>query len=268
MRRTDLAFESARDFKGTLSGVKTSVEDKGSFKIERVEITDEGSAKKLNKPCGNYVTVCVPRLNLLPDVDNTTASAIADELARLLPSGEDTVLVAGLGNNDITADSLGPKAVNGIFATRHIGKELQQGLNLPSLRSVAAISPGVLGRTGIETEEIILGISSRLNPCCIIVIDALAAADKNRICTSVQISNSGINPGSGVGNSRKEISKNTMGVPVISVGVPTVTDLGGGLVVTHRDIDLCILRAAALISNALNLALQPNLDLDIIQGLI
>lgn len=268
MPRTDLAFESARDFKGTLKGVKTSVEKRDFFKIERVEITDEISAEKLGKPCGNYVTVALPSLSLLPDTDTKAADAISEELLRLLPDTEKTVLVAGLGNNDITADSIGPKAVNRILATRHIDKELINQLSLPALRSVAAISPSVLGKTGVEAEEIISGLAAKVSFGAIIVIDALAAADKNRICTSVQISNSGINPGSGVGNKRKEISKRTMGVPVLAVGVPTVTDLGGGLVVTHRDIDLCVTRAAALISNALNMALQPKLDLETLQGLI
>lgn len=268
MIRTDLAFESAREWKGSLKGVKTSVEDKGRFKIERVEITDEESAEKLNKPCGNYVTLTLPTLSLLSDTDNSAATLLSKELTRLLPSTSESFLVVGLGNHDITADALGPKAANNILATRHIGEDFWQGVNLPTLRSVSAITPGVLGRTGIETEEIIQGISDRINPGCIIVIDAFAAADKNRICRSVQISNSGINPGSGVGNSRNEISQRTMNRPVIAVGVPTVTDLGDGLVITHRDIDLCIIRAAALISNALNLSLQPRLDLDTIHGLI
>ena len=268
MIRTDLAFESARDFKGELQGVKTAVEEKDFFKIERVEITDENSAEKLQKPCGNYVTVALPSLSLLPDTDNTVAEAIAEELKRLLPKTQKTILVAGLGNNDITADSVGPRAVNKVLATRHIDNELINQLKLPSLCSVAVISPSVLGKTGIEAEEILSGLTSKLSLGAIIVIDALAAADKDRICTSVQISNSGINPGSGVGNRRKEISERTLGVPVLAVGVPTVNDFGNSLVVTHRDIDLCVTKASALLSNALNIALQPRLDLATIQGLI
>ena len=268
MRRTDLAFESARNFNGALKGVKISVEERDFFKIERVEITDESSAKKLNKPCGNYVTVALPSLNLLPDTDNTAAESVAKELKRFLPKTDKTILVAGLGNNDITADAVGPKAVNRILATRHIDKELINRLNLPSLQSVAVISPSVLGKTGIEVEEILSSLSAKLQFGAIIVIDALATLDENRICTSVQISNSGINPGSGVGNCRKEISEKTLGVPVVAVGVPTVTDLGKNLVATHKDIDLCVTRAAALISNALNMALQPKLEPETIQGLI
>ena len=266
--RTDLAFESAREWEGRLGGVKMSVEDEGIFKIERVEITDEQAAKKLKKPCGNYVTLTLPALSLLSDADNSAAILLSREIERLLPESAESFLVVGLGNHDITADALGPKAASRILATRHIDVDLQPGLNLPSLRTVSAITPGVLGRTGIETEEMVFGISDRIKPDCIIVIDAFAAMDKNRICKSVQISNSGINPGSGVGNNRNEISQTTMGRPVIAIGVPTVTDLGEGLVVTHRDIDLCIIKAAAIISNGLNLSLQPSLDLELIQGLI
>ena len=268
MIRTDLAFESARGYKESLKGVKISVDEKEFFKVERVEITDEDSAKKLGKPCGNYVTVSLPSLSLLPDTENTVANAISDELLRLIPKNKGTVLVAGLGNTEITVDAIGPKAVNKIFATRHIDNNLINELGLPQLRSVVSVSPGVLGKTGMEAEEIIFGISSQIKPSCIIVIDAFAAADKSRICTSVQISNSGINPGSGVGNCRKEISEKTFGLPVIAVGVPTVTDLGDGLILTHRDIDLCVTKAAIVISNSINLALQPSLDLETIQGLI
>ncbi len=268
MRRTDLAFESARECKESLDGVKISVEEREFFKVERVEITNENSAKKLSKPCGNYVTVALSSLNLSLNAEREAIKAISKEIERLLPNSSAPYLIAGLGNNEITADSLGPKTANQILATRHIGKEFKEAFKLPSLRSVVSVSTGVLGKTGMETEEIIKGISSQLKPCCIIVVDAFAAADKGRICTSVQISNSGINPGSGVGNSRKEISENTLGVPVIAVGVPTVTDQGDDLVLTHRDIDLCVNKAALLLSNSINLSLQPSLDLETIQGLI
>ena len=268
MSRTDLAFESAREYKGTLNGVKISVEEKEFFKIERVTITDENSAKLLGKPCGNYVTVALPYINLISDAEEKAAVAISKEIKRLIKGEEKTFLVAGLGNNDITADSLGPKAANNILATRHIGEDIKKEIKLDFLRSVAVLTPGVLGKTGIETEEIIRGVTNETKPDCIIVIDAFAAADKKRICTTVQISNSGINPGSGVGNCRKEISEKTLGVPVIALGVPTVADIGENLVITHRDIDLCITKAASLVSNSLNLALQPSLDLKTIQGLI
>lgn len=268
MSRTDLAFESAREYKGKLDGVKISVEEKEFFKIERATITDEISAKILGKPCGNYVTVALPYINLIYDAEEKVVNAISKEIKRLIKENTKTFLVAGLGNNEITADSLGPKVVNSIFATRHIDKNLKEKLNLNFLNSVSVLSPGVLGKTGIETEEIIKGVINEIKPDCIIVIDAFAAADKKRICTTVQISNSGINPGSGVGNCRKEISEKTLGIPVIALGVPTVADIGENLVITHRDIDLCITKAATLVSNSLNLALQPSLDLKTIQGLI
>lgn len=268
MSRTDLAFESAREYKGALDGVKISVEEKEFFKIERVIITNENSAKILGKPCGNYVTVALPYINLISDAEEAVVVSVSKEIKRLIKGEGKTFLVAGLGNNDITADSLGPKVANSIFATRHIDKDLKEKLNLNFLNSVAVLSPGVLGKTGIETEEILRGATKETKPDCIIVIDAFAAADKKRICTTIQISNSGINPGSGVGNCRKEISEKTLGVPTIAVGVPTVADIGENLVITHRDIDLCIKKAAMLVSNSINLALQPSLDLKTIQGLI
>lgn len=268
MRRTDLAFESARECKESLAGVKISVEEREFFKVERVEIVDENSAKKLGKPCGNYVTIALPSANLSLNAEREAVKTISNEIARFLPKSEKSFLIAGLGNNEITADALGPKTANKILATRHIDKGFKERFSLPYLRSVVAISTGVLGKTGMEAEEIISGIASQLKPCCVVVIDAFAAADKNRICTSVQISNSGINPGSGVGNSRKEISQKTLGVPVIAVGVPTVSDAGDDLILTHRDIDLCVNKAAELLSNSINLSLQPTLDLETIQGLI
>ena len=268
MIRTDLAFESAREWEGELKGVKISVEDKGAFKIERVEITEQEAALKLEKPCGNYVTLSLPTLSLLSDADNEAAKILSDELKRIIPFDAKSFFVVGLGNREITLDSIGPKSANKILATRHIGKELRKSLNLTSLRDVSAIATGVLGKTGIETEETISGISDRIKPDCIIVIDSFAAADKGRICKSVQISNSGINPGSGVGNCRKEISQRTMKRPVIAIGVPTVSDLGEGIIITHRDIDVCTDKAASIISNALNLLMQPSLDLETIIGLI
>lgn len=268
MIRTDLAFESARNFGKDLKGVKISVEEGDFFKVERVEITDENSAKILSKSCGNYVTISLSSVAFLSSDEAKVIGALSREISRLLPKVKAPFLVAGLGNKEITADSVGPRVISRVLATRHIDNNLKEGLSLSFENSIVAISPGVLGQTGMEAEEIIKAVKEEISAGCIIVIDALAAADKNRICSSVQISNSGINPGSGVGNSRKEISQRTLGVPVIAIGIPTVLDLENNLIVTHKNIDLCVETAASLISNAINLSLLPSLGLETIKGLI
>ena len=205
---------------------------------------------------------------------------LRDELRALLPP-KGTVLVAGLGNEDITPDALGPECMNLLLATRHISSEFAESLGLGSLRSVAGIVPGVLGKTGIETVEIISGVVKKISPCCVIVIDALAARNVARLGTTVQIADSGVSPGSGVGNSRKAINIDTLGVPVIAVGVPTVVDAltmafdvfekadipvpsddfteHRQMMVTPKEIDSLIDKAAHLIAMGINLALQTEL---------
>ncbi len=218
-------------------------------------------------------------------------NAIADELKSMLPT-EGCVLVVGLGNNDITPDALGPKCVSQIFATRHIGSDLAMSIGLPGLRAVAALTPGVLGQTGMETSEIVAAVVERIRPTAVIAIDALAARRLSRLGNTVQMSDTGVSPGSGVGNARTELSEKTLGVKVISMGVPTVVDavtlvtdvLGeqnaarmgdiridqefGRMMVTPREIDLMTERAAKLIALSINTALQPSLSLDDILSLI
>ena len=197
-------------------------------------------------------------------ISDELIDAVAQELSRLLPS-EGTVLAAGLGNTNITPDALGPKFIGGVFVTRHLKRELCEQLGLGRLRPVAAIAPGVLGQTGVETGELLLGAVNVIKPCAVIVVDALAARKLGRLGSTVQISDSGIIPGSGVGNSRAEISRKTLGVPVISVGVPTVVDahtlardVSGNntnepaedakMMVTPKEIDLLIERCSGPVS--------------------
>ncbi|MEG1447848.1 MAG: GPR endopeptidase, partial [Oscillospiraceae bacterium] len=217
-------------------------------------------------------------------------TAISEKLKELLPK-KGQVLVAGLGNKDITPDALGPFVSDAILATRHIDAKTAESIGLGGIRSVCSFKTGVLGQTGIEASEMLLAISEKIKPSAIVVIDALAARNTNRIGSTVQISTSGICPGSGVFNKRAEISKNTLGIDVISIGIPTVVDAntiacdlleesenetaqklkekeelfspkGRMFMVTPKDIDLIIEKGAKLIALMINMALQETLSKD------
>lgn len=221
-------------------------------------------------------------------MDEDQITAIKNELFSLVPQ-DGVVLVVGLGNTNITPDALGPKTASRVLATRHITQEIARSVGLEGLRGVAVLSPGVLGQTGIETSEIIMGTIQRVNPSAVIVIDALASRRLSRLGCTVQMADTGISPGSGVGNVRTEISQDTLGVPVISVGVPTVVDAttlaydligtqpqdtqlveprGAKMIVTPREIDILIDRAAQLLSHSINCALQPSIEPDILLSLV
>ncbi len=284
--RTDLALERRELVTEDCKGVECEEYTKGNVKITRIKVLNEQGVEAVGKPIGTYITVEGELFsNELPSDDNRR-NAVAEEIKHLLPK-DGTILVAGLGNSDITPDALGPKTVSGILATRHIDKELAESLGLGGLRSVSAISPGVLGKTGIETAEIINGIVNRVNPSAVIVIDALASRRLSRLGTTIQICDSGISPGSGVGNSRSEISQKTVGIPVIAIGVPTVVDASTlaedimqikgentppadsvGMMVTPREIDTVIDRAAGVLSMAINCALHPKISPEDLTALI
>ena len=274
--RTDLAVEKRGELLKS-DNIKTE-----KIKLERVEIdrmsinfdSDEGLAK------GRYVTISFDKFTP-DDVWGELHTAIKTELTSLLKNN-DRVLVVGLGNREITPDAIGPRVVDGIFSTRHIKKAMAEAVGLRGLRSVSAIATGVLGQTGIEAAEIILGAVEKTRPTAVIVVDALAAGNINRLGCTVQMTDSGIRPGSGVGNSRAEISEKTIGVPTVAIGVPTVVDAatfaedlikaeyrGGGatLMVTPRDIDTMINYSAKTIAHAINCALQPKIESSILLAL-
>ena len=232
--RTDLALER-RDIYQKLNklqkidGVESTEEEiDNNLKVSRVKITDINGEKALGKPIGNYVTVDVKKLKLAgEDEIQKTSQVLSEELKKILDlhtNKQENVLIVGLGNIYVTPDSLGPKVINEIDVTRHIIKYLPQYIE-EGARPVSAISPGVLGTTGIETVEILKGIVDNIHPKLLIVIDALASRSIERISSTIQISDTGIVPGAGVGNTRQEISKKTLGVPVIAIGIPTVVEL-------------------------------------------
>ena len=284
-RRTDLAVEERELLGEDIKGAEYSAEDRGGLHIERLRITTERAGQLLKKPMGTYITIELPALtDNIRDTDKRVG-ILAEEIGRLLPVNG-LVLVAGLGNVEITPDALGPKAASKILATRHITGEVARSTGLDKLRAVAVLNTGVTGQTGIETGELLLGVIRSIRPSALVVIDALASRRLERLGCTVQISDTGISPGAGVGNRRLRIDADTMGVPVVAVGVPTVVDAltlafdlldidderrgvelsravspqGRTMVVTPKEIDLLINRASHLISLSVNMALQSDID--------
>jgi len=234
--RTDLALEATefvREQEQTsgdatpqnLPGVDIENAGTQDIKITRVRVTSPTGEAAIGKPMGNYITLEVPRLKENDQVlYEETCKALAQELAKILKLKENsTILVVGLGNWNVTPDSLGPKVTDHLMVTRHLLEYVPEQVD-KGVRPVCAVAPGVLGITGIETGEIVKGIVDRVKPDVVIAIDALASRKMERVNTTIQIADTGISPGSGVGNKRMEISVNTLGVPVIAIGVPTVVD--------------------------------------------
>ena len=289
--RTDLALET-RELLGTnIPGIKHNERMAGNIKITNIEILNDSASQSLKKPKGKYVTIEFPTLTDNFQLSDKRIEIVSKEIASLIPN-KGLVLVVGVGNTDITPDALGPKATSYILATRHIKGELARSTGLDKLRPVSAIFPGVLGQTGIETSEFITSIVNKLKPSCVIIIDALASKQAKHLGCTIQISNTGITPGSGVGNSRPQINKDTLNVPVISIGVPTVVDAstlayslinedkapenlneiisphGSDMMVTPREIDLLIERASKLIGLSINCALQKDFSAEDIYLLV
>lgn len=230
--RTDLAIENrefyrkAEKLENEIPGVETSVEQvSDDFKITEVKILSEDGAKALDKPVGSYYTLEANNLTLgIESLNEQVESKMMEILKKLMKlEASDTVLIVGLGNEDVTPDSIGPKVVSKIDITSHLIKYVPEYIK-EGTRAVSAIVPGVLGTTGIETSDIIKAIAEKVQPDKIIVIDALAARNIKRIKNTIQISDTGIAPGSGVGNNRQRINEELLGIPVIAVGVPTVVD--------------------------------------------
>ena len=230
--RTDLADERTDIYKKNnvlenIDGIETNIREEGNIKITEVKITNENGENAIGKPIGNYITIDIKKLKLATDEEiESYGNVLSKELKKLIDKHvqkQDEILVVGLGNIYVTPDSLGPKVINEIDVTRHILNYMPEILE-EGTRSVSAISPGVLGTTGIETVEILKGIVDNIHPKLVIVIDALASRSIERISSTVQLSDTGIVPGAGVGNKRSEISKETLGIPVIAIGIPTVVE--------------------------------------------
>ncbi len=290
--RTDLALERKEYIdKHKPDGILSHQKTVNGITVNTVTVTDERGEKALGKPVGTYVTVETVPFSKSSDLFSPSLYVLRDELKALLPKDSDCVLVAGLGNEEITPDALGPRCISLLFATRHIPEGVARDIGFDKLRSVAGIVPGVSGRTGMESAEIINGVVKQIKPSAVIVIDALASRSTERLGRTVQISNSGISPGSGVGNHRLKIDKETLGVPVIAIGVPTVVDgatmvldtlesagvskeiigkadIKETMMVTPKEIDALIERASRLIAMAINTALHPDIDAEDILAVV
>lgn len=258
--RTDLALEAKQLWEQSaekttqLRGVKAV--ERGS--VTQVDILDAEGSRALGKPVGRYLTMELPRYDR--DVRGP-AEALSAELRALMQLSEgESVLVVGLGNQAVTPDALGPQTLSRLFLTRHLIASLPE--HFGACRTVSGVAPGVLATTGIESLELVKGAVAHVKPSCVICIDALAAGSVERLCSTVQCCDAGIAPGSGVGNCRAAFSRESLGVPVYAVGVPTVVDAGSDthMIVTPRDIDEQIRYLSAVLAGALNLALHPDFD--------
>lgn len=287
--RTDLAVEAHalwRESAGEttrLKGVAAREEQAEGMTVTRVEILDQEGARALGKPEGTYLTLDVsPLWRREEDAFPRAVRAVAALLGPLLPE-EGPVLAAGLGNQAMTPDALGPRSLDHLLVTRHLGEVL------PQLRPVAGLGAGVLGTTGMEVAEWVRGAAEQVRPAAVIVVDALAARDLERLCATVQIADTGLVPGSGVGNHRMALNRETLGVPVISVGVPTVVDAetiardllgeagavpkalngrGRRFFVTPESIDQKIRDLSKVLGYGINLALQESLALEDLEALL
>lgn len=267
--RTDLCSEELPQNGGELSGVKSRQYERDGFSVTDVEVLDEAGSQALCKPVGRYLTVDLDSFfRREEDSFPRAVSLLAACMGQLLPlAPEDSVLVAGLGNSAITPDAVGPETAAVTLATRHL--KIQMPEDFAMFRPVSVFQTGVLGTTGMESAELIRAISGAIRPSAIVVVDALAARSSEKLCRTVQLTDSGIIPGSGVGNDRAELSWRNLGVPVLAVGVPTVVDAGGGLIVTPRDIDKYVKDAGRLIAYALNMDFHQGLtvsDIDMFVG--
>ena len=244
--RTDMADERRDIYKkinnlNEIPGIETEERnDSNNIKVSKVKVLDEKGEEAIGKPVGTYVTIDIKNLKFAGEEEiQISSKSVTKELNELIEkhiSKEDGILIVGLGNKEVTPDALGPKVVQDIDITRHLLTYAPQILK-EGTRPVSAVSPGVLGTTGIETLEIIKGIVDNVKPKLLIVIDSLASKSVERISSTIQIADTGIVPGAGVGNKRKELSANTLGIPVIAIGVPMVVDLA---TITDDCLDLFI----------------------------
>ena len=282
--RTDLAVEAIENHKtaAALPHVRQSDRTLEGFAVHEVRILSEDAAREIGKPQGRYLTLELDALiRREEDAFPRACKALSTLLRELLPHPNDgPVLIAGLGNRMITPDAIGPQTADHVIATRHL--VAQSPAIFADWRPVSALAPGVLGQTGVETGEVICGVLDRVRPAAVIAVDALAAGRLSRLLRTVQLADTGITPGAGVGNARAALNEETLGVPVIAVGVPTVVDgatlaheissqleqpacealddLSQPVMITTRDIDREVADISRMIGYAVNMALHPHLS--------
>ena len=286
---TDLALEAAQ-LQGTpvtsRPGLTVTESLRQGYPVTRMDLEPGEQAERLERPPGTYVTIALePYLRRQPHFFSRGAQCIAAELSALLPhkakAGGGPVLVAAIGNPSLTADAIGPEALSNVLVTRHMLASMPHLFG--DFCPVAALSAGVLSQTGMETAELIAAVSRQLHPRAVIVVDALAARSREKLCRVLQLSDTGLTPGSGVGNHRRAIDRAALGVPVLAVGLPTVIraetlcaaqetgdlpDPENALFLTPRDIDQKVRELGRLIGYGITLALQPHLTVEDVTGLL
>lgn len=279
--RTDLAIELEERNPQKTSSIEKKETKKGNIKITEINIKNKAAEEEIGRKKGKYITVEFPDILKISDYSELEETIRAN-LVALLPEKREKILVVGLGNRNITCDNIGPNTASKILATRHIAGSFAESIGLKNLKSVAVITPDVLGKTGIEATEICEGVVKKIKPDAIIAIDALAAGSVSRLFKTVQITNTGIEPGSGVKNGRKELSFESLSVPVIALGVPTAVDAlvlaqelteavpktDCDLIVTPKDCDLLSHRISEILSRSLNSLLQPEIEPEILFDLV
>ena len=293
MRRTDLALEARELWQeqtgavSALPGVEARDSLREGIPVNTVQVLDGRGEEALGKPRGSYVTLTLEGLaRREEDIFRRAVQAAAAELSALLQPvpPEGLVLVAGLGNRAITPDAVGPKVHQNVLVTRHLVRQMPE--HFGALRPVASLAAEVMGTTGVESGELVRAVCEKIQPACVIAVDALASRSLARLCKTVQLADTGITPGSGVGNHRMGLTRDTLGVPVIAVGVPTVVDgatlaadlLGtdelpdlhgdGGLLVTPKDIDSQVNDLSKVIGYGISMALQPGMALEELELLL
>lgn len=316
--RTDLVLEAREIYKENhknapdIDGIEVLEEKEKDINVTTIKVKNDNGAEKIGKPKGNYITIDIPKFTAYDgETMDRVSIVLAEILERLIKiDTEKTVLVVGLGNWQVTPDALGPKVTEKIMITRHLKAVMPEVID-DSVRPVCSVEPGVLGVTGIETVEIIKGVVEKIRPELVICIDALAARRVERVNTTIQVGDTGISPGAGVGNNRKQINEENLGVKVIAIGVPTVVDAvtiandtidlvvdslirnsssgtefykmlksidknekenlikevtttknSTDMIVTPKDIDLIISSLSKIIANGINMALQPNMNME------
>ena len=294
--RTDLALEAADDLAARTKknsppeGIRRLESLQEGYAVTDIRITNDAGAQALGRPVGRYITVDLrPYFDRQRTFFHRAVWCIAQQLRALLPNAgpHSQILVAGLGNRAMTPDAIGPAAVENLLVTRHMVRTLP--LQFRGFTPVSALCTGVLARTGLETLELIQGAAAHIRPTAVIAIDALAARSRDRLCATVQLSDTGLTPGSGVGNHRRAVDRAALGVPVIAVGVPTVIDgatlcadlleeagcprqalcgRGTDLFVTPQDIDQRVTELGRMVGYGITLALQRGLTLEDVTGLL
>ena len=294
--RTDLALEAADDLAARTKknsppeGIRRLESLQEGYAVTDIRITNNAGAQALGRPVGRYITVDLrPYFDRQRTFFHRAVWCIAQQLRALLPNAgpHSQILVAGLGNRAMTPDAIGPTTVENLLVTRHMVRTLPRQFR--GFTPVSALCTGVLARTGLETLELIQGAAAHIRPTAVIAIDALAARSRDRLCATVQLSDTGLTPGSGVGNHRRAVDRAALGVPVIAVGVPTVIDgatlcadlleeagcprqalcgRGADLFVTPQDIDQRVTELGRMVGYGITLALQRGLTLEDVTGLL